>query len=158
MSGEQLFNLGFLEPPLVVMGVRGGLRATDAPAGEELPEDYLYYLGGSSDVRGFRRLSIPGDGIGARSAGYLGAETRLVSVIPYGIEPFVFLDSGKIGESAYSFSRPTFYSPGAGVRWQSPFGSLRGSLARGIVSNADDDPYGAMKPAWTAFVSFGEEF
>jgi translocation and assembly module TamA len=155
---EQLFNFSSLEPPLVVLGVRGGAYTTYADVDQELPDQYLYHLGGSGDVRGFKRRSIPGIEDGARSAVYGGTEARLVTVIPYGLQPFVFVDAGKVGKSAFAMKRPLFYSPGFGVRWQSPIGALRGSVARGLVADLDPKEELTVGTGITAFVSFGEEF
>ena len=156
VEGQRLFNFASLEPPLIVFGVRGGAHSTNAAPKVSLPDEYLYYLGGGNDLRGFSRRSIPSPQAGARSSAYLGAEARLVTIIPYGLQPFVFIDSGKVGASAFAFERPLYYSPGVGLRWQSPFGSLRGSIGRGYVDHPTDDR--PVNANWAAFLSFGEEF
>jgi outer membrane translocation and assembly module TamA len=52
---------------------------------------------------------------------------------------------------------PIFVSEGFGLRWASPFGTLRGSAARGEIYNeagvADEYPQ-----EWVYFLSFGQEF
>lgn len=157
-KGEILFNTASLEPPLVVIGVRANAAGSDAASDVELPDQYLYYIGGSDDVRGFRRRTVPSANAGTRSILSGGMEMRLVTIIPYGIQPFVFLDAGKLGPSAFKYDQTIYYSPGAGVRWQSPFGSLRGSVARGLIKSSDTERAESFHPQWVAFISFGEEF
>lgn len=157
-KGEILFNTASLEPPLVVLGFRANAAGSDAAPDVELPDEYLYYIGGSDDVRGFRRRTVPSASKGARSILSGGMEMRLVTVVPYGIQPFVFLDAGKLGQTAFKYDDTVYYSPGAGIRWQSPFGSLRGSVARGLIKTNDEERAESFHPQWVAFVSFGEEF
>ncbi len=157
-DGDMLFNWAKLEPPLVVLGLRGGLQTTDAAPDVELPDQYLYYIGGSGDVRGFPRRSVPSEDAGARTAAYLGTEARVVTIFPYNLQPFVFVDAGKVGQNAFTLDPTLFYSPGAGMRWQSPFGSLRGSVARGMLAHVDQAKKPSVSQGWSLFVSFGEEF
>lgn len=157
-KGEILFNFSNLEPPLLVFGFRGRVAGTEAAPDADLPDQYLYYLGGSDDIRGFRRRTIPSSPQGARSLMSGGTELRLTSVIPYNIQPFVFLDGGKLGQKPFVYDPTIYYSPGFGVRWQSPFGSLRGSVARGLIRTPDEAALEAFEPHWIGFVSFGEEF
>lgn len=158
VNGEILFNFAKLEPPLLVFGLRGNIASTDASPDAVLPDQYLYYLGGSDNVRGFKRRTIPSGQQGVRSIASAGAEVRLVTVIPYNLQPFAFIDSGKIGDQPFVYKSTVFYSPGLGLRWQSPFGSLRGSIARGLVHPEDGDRAKNFPPRWNALLSFGEEF
>ncbi len=157
-KGEILFNAASLEPPLLVVGFRGNIAGSDAAPDVELPDQYLYYIGGSDDVRGFKRRTVPSATQGARSIMSGGTELRLFTVIPYGIQPFVFLDAGKLGSKFLTYDPTIYYSPGFGIRWQSPFGSIRGSIARGLIRTPDPERIDAFPPQWLGFVSFGEEF
>ncbi len=157
-NGQVLFNTAMLEPPLLVFGIRARVANTDADADVELPDQYLHYLGGSDDVRGFVRRTVPSKEKGARTLVTVGSETRLVTIVPYGIQPFGFLDAGQIGPGGWIFDPTIYYSPGFGVRWQSPIGSLRGSVARGLVRTEDERVAARFQPRLTAFLSFGEEF
>lgn len=157
-KGEILFNALNMEPTLLVLGFRARAAASDAPPDAILPDQYLYYIGGSDDVRGFNRRSIPSPTAGARSILTGGSELRLTTVIPYGVQPFLFVDAGKLGTKPFAYDPTIYYSPGAGVRWQSPIGSLRGSIARGLVQSPDLDIVEDFPARWNAFISFGEEF
>ncbi len=158
-NGEALFNVRSLEPPLFILGIRGGAATSQAHEGTRLPSEYRHTLGGSMNIRGFHRRSIPGSE-GAMTSAYLGAEGRLVTILPYGLQPFVFVDVGRVGEESYKLDSQVFYSPGVGVRWQSPFGSLRANIGHGFTGESEKSEglkYG-VRPTWVLFISFGEEF
>src|SRR4029079_10634802 len=103
-----------------------------AAPGTLLPANVLQYLGGSTDLRGYGLQELSGrSGIGGLTSGFISFETRLAHTLPLGFEPFIFLDMGAIGKHSMSFSSPIYKSPGAGLRWASPFGTLAATLARG---------------------------
>ncbi len=155
LKGESLWNLWNLDPPLWVIGLRGAattILASRLPSGEpDLPADLFQYLGGSHDLRGFGRLEISESPKGgAISSIYLGIEARLGGVISFGIDPFVFFDLGKLGSQSFSLDSPLYWAPGFGLRWASPVGALRGTLAHGFSNGAPQH--------WQFYFSFGEEF
>ncbi len=157
-SIHKLWNLGSFDPPLFVLGMRGSLSTTLTPAAEQtsLPPNLRHYLGGSLDLRGFGFQEIP-NANGALTAFYLSTELRLGYWLPWGLQPLVFLDIGKTGSAPAKLDQPWLYSPGAGLRWESPIGAFRISAAHGIVGGTPPAGYTA-KSHFQLFVSYGEEF
>jgi outer membrane translocation and assembly module TamA len=84
------------------------------------------------------------------TAFYLDPELRFTDLPLFGLQPFVFFDLGETGATPASFDSPLLYSPGLGLRYKSPFGVFRTTLARGFPL---DTPGG-----WNFYFSFGEEF
>ncbi len=138
IKGEWLWNHRDFDPPLWVIGLRGNassvLVARPKLGESGLPADFFQYLGGSRDLRGFGRLelseSLRGGGL---SSATLGIEARLSSVIPYGLDPFLFLDIGLLGTRSLTLDSPFYWSPGLGVRWASPIGAVRATAAHGFA-------------------------
>ncbi len=153
--GESLWNLNHYEPALWIVGIRGGMTTifTDEPigAGTSLPAPYLQYLGGSMNLRGFSRqeLSIGSQGGGLTSS-FLGLELRLSQTLPAGLDPFLFFDVGALGSRPLSLDSPLYWNPGLGIRWASPVGSLRTTLAQGYSNGVPNH--------LQFFLSLGEEF
>jgi outer membrane translocation and assembly module TamA len=154
---EALFNVFNKDPPFLVFGLRGSLDTTltsgsDSPEGRagKLPPTFTYFLGGSRDLRGFGRLSLPSSKIGGLTSVFSGLESRLVQVLPMNLEPFLFIDAGALGPLPMTLRDPIYYSPGVGIRWAPGFGAFRTTLARGYPLDA---PGG-----WQFYFSFGEEF
>jgi len=56
-----------------------------------------------------------------------------------------------------TLDKPLFVSEGLGLRWASPFGTLRGSAARGMIWDGDDSTK-EYPQEWVYFFSFGQEF
>lgn len=158
LSGEKLWNIGHFDPPLLVLGVRGGFYSTyvsdDLVDSERVPPRFRYYLGGSQDLRGFSRQELPNIGLGALSAAFSSLEARATGVLPYRIQPFVFADFGAVGRRPFQLDAPVYWSPGIGLRWESPIGVIRGTAAHGfLVGNGD-----SSLSHWQFYFSFGEEF
>ncbi|MCP5468780.1 MAG: BamA/TamA family outer membrane protein [Deltaproteobacteria bacterium] len=157
------YNFKKLDPPLLVFGWRGGLSSTLVSGNESnrdrLPPNYRYYLGGSTNLRGFSRKELPRNiddiEVGALSAAYLSFELRLANYIPFGIQPIIFFDAGMMGDGFMNFNSPLYYSPGAGVRVDSPFGVFRTTFAHGFKTGDDNDPGNTH---FQFLFSFGEEF
>lgn len=152
VRGEALWNFKNYDSPLWVIGLRGGFATLITqldPTQGVLPPSLLQYLGGSIDIRGFSRQELPGP-VGGISSFFLGSEARLTQVLPLGLDPFLFVDVGAIGSQGVSFDSPLYWSPGLGVRWGSPIGPFRMTIAHG---------YQNLDPAhWQFFFSLGEEF
>ncbi len=160
---KQLFNLGGFSPPLVVLGTRFELTSVNSktdlrdPNAKKLPSDYRVFFGGDDNLRGFGRKILNNNDFGYLTAGYAGFEMRLIEQLPYHLEPFVLYDIAKLGDGRANLDDPIFTSWGLGLRWPSPFGTLRGSAARGRIYNENQDT--AMYPQeWVFFLSFGQEF
>ncbi len=151
-TGQVLYNLLDYDPPLLVLGARGGVSTTWSPErpgpATALPAAFFYYLGGSMDLRGFARRSIPG--YGAMTTAFLDFEARLTEGLPLGIESLFFVDVGGAGATPFALESPLLWSPGAGLRYKSPFGVFRTTIAHGYPED--------MSGGWHFFLSFGEEF
>ncbi len=163
LSGQALWNFNNYDPPLWIFAVRGSFGVTWTPDtanyAEILPPSFRQYLGGAHDLRGFGRLELPVDTVGSLSAAYVGGEIRLVTVFPFGVEPFVFLDLGTLSKQQVAIQWPLYWSPGLGARWDSPVGSFRGTLAHGYVTGgAPNRSDGTSVSHFQFYVSFGEEF
>ncbi len=158
MGAHHLWNLGQFDPPLFVLGLRGSLSTTISPTSEQtaLPPNLRHYLGGTANLRGFGFQEIP-SASGALSAFYLSAELRLGYWLPWGFQPLVFLDIGKTGSLPAQLDQPWLYSPGAGLRWESPIGAFRFSAAHGFLGGSAPAGYLA-ESHFQLFVSYGEEF
>lgn len=159
ISGKYLWNLKGYDPPLLVTAVRGGFSTTFTHGEENrdrLPPNYKFYLGGMEDLRGFSRQELPGDKQGALSSFFLSTEVRLASLIPYGFQPFVFTDAGILARKPLKFDTPIYWSPGLGIRWESPIGVIRGTISHGfkVGQSAVGDP----SNHWQYYISFGQEF
>ena len=159
LSGEGLWNIKDYDPFLLILGVRGGLATTltGEPIGNNtgLPADFRYYLGGAGDIRGFGRQEISGPtASGGFSSAFADFEARLGSILPLGIQPFAFLDLGSLGSKSLDIDSTIYWSPGLGLRWESPVGSLRTNFAHGFLTS----PTGTAKSHFQFYFSFGEEF
>ncbi len=150
---EGLWNLREYDPPLIVFGLRGGagIVSTNQRPGPNnlLPPTFMQFLGGSINLRGYGRQELPRDGAGRLTSAFGSFEIRLAQTLPLWMEPFVFADAGVLGYEPWVLDSPVYWSPGVGLRVQSPVGVFRGTLAHGYPS-----PYGH----WQGYVSFGEEF
>lgn len=159
IDGQYLYNFKNLDPPWLIFGVRGALMGTFVDRTPQnlakLPPNYKFYLGGSADLRGFGRKELP-DPDGALSAAFASFELRFANWIPYGVQPFLFFDAGIMGDQAFRFQLPFYYSPGFGIRYDSPIGVFRTTLARGFKAGGDDG--NPDNTHFQFFISYGEEF
>ena len=157
IRGEYLWNYRNYDPPLFIVGTRFSYATVFPGQGGwvSLPVDYLQYLGGSTSVRGFGLLELPqltANGVkppGHLTSIYGGIELRLSNTLPFSLDPFVFFDVGALGLEAFYLSSPLFASPGFGLRWASPIGPVRTTLAHGM---------GALNNHPQFFINLGEEF
>lgn len=163
LSIKYLWNIGGYFPPLFVLATRAAATAVDSKQDlegenrERLPLDYRIFLGGDQSLRGFARQSLDNGGRGYLTALEGGFELRLIEEVPYKLEPFILWDVARVGDSRYTLKKPIFTSYGGGLRWASPFGTLRGSLAKGRIYRGNDttDSY---RQETVGFLSFGREF
>lgn len=162
LSGEGLVNLGAYEPPLAVLATRGALgtlwNGDRSTVFFDLPPPARFFLGGDEDFRGAQRKALPNDAGGFITAVYDGLELRAGDILPYGLQPLLFLDGAMGGRRNFQLDPDVYYAPGMGLRWASPFGSVRASVARGLVwgRGAPHDPQ--FTPRWQFFFSIGREF
>lgn len=161
MSGEWLLNLGNLDPPLIILGLRGGAGTTitekGSPYFNNLPPDFLYYLGGSRDLRGFKREELPPTYRGALTAAAASVEARLVNTLPFGLQPIAFVDIGALGSNSLGLDYPVYWSPGFGARLYSFIGVFRATVAHGFMIG-NNDPGNNKAKHWQFYFSYGEEF
>ena len=154
LQGQGLWNLNDYDPPLLVFGLRGALATvatSETPGpGNALPPNYLEYLGGSTDLRGYGRKELPTNGFGALTSAFLDLEIRLGDQLPYGVQPFTFLDLGMIGSTPFKLDGAPYWAPGAGIRLVSPIGVFRTTIAHGYSANGPGH--------FQFYLSFGEEF
>ena len=159
LEGVGLWNWGGIEPPTFVLGMRGALAVTGVDEGDALsrgiPATLRQYLGGGQSLRGFGRLEIPASGI-ALSSAFLSGELRLARGRSTGVQPLVFLDLGVLGDAPWKWKLPLFGSPGLGLRWASPVGTLRAALAHGGIWLGGEASGQRTHPQ--LYLSLGEEF
>jgi len=163
LNFKQLWNLGSFAPPFLVLGTRFEMTTVDSktnvadPHAAKLPSEYRVFFGGDENLRGFGRKVLNNKDFGYLTAAYAGFELRLIEQLPWHLEPFLLYDIAKLGDRRYNLDQPVFTSGGLGMRWASPFGTLRGSAARGEIYNEDAvaDTY---PQEWVYFFSFGREF
>jgi outer membrane translocation and assembly module TamA len=156
LQGTFLTNYrGYVEPRWV-LGLRytlGTLFTTDGtvPDSNKIPPDWFFLAGGDHDLRGFGRNTLPSPELGAASVATVGFESRWPNLISFPLEPLVFTDLGFLGEGNAKFHPDLYLSPGIGVRSPTPIGTVRGTLARGLIPAR-----GVHR--WQLFLSFGAEF
>lgn len=159
VSGSKLWNLFNYSPPIWIFGVRG--MAASIVADEEntklMPPNYRYFLGGSQTLRGFGRNALSSGDAGSMTVGYAGAELRLASIIPFGIQPIALVDYGRLGAEAMTFDPTVYWSPGAGVHWASPIGVFRATLAKGQIQGERAQDLAHLSQ-WMFYLSYGEQF
>lgn len=159
---KYLWNIGAFSPPLFVLATKLGGTAVDinqAPNSTDrssVPIDYRVFYGGDDNLRGFSRQSLNNGDLGYLTAAHASFELRLIAELPYRIEPFLLADVARLGTRRYTLDPPIFTSSGLGLRWGSPFGTVRGSAAKGRIWHGDTTS--AYPQEWVYFVSFGQEF
>ncbi len=165
LSGEGLLNLRNYAPPTLVLGLRGLLGTTYSPNGASeaanLPLSLRSFLGGTQDLRGFSRQELPRDRpTGAMTEAYVGAEARFPALLPYGLQPYTFVEGGVLGSEPATFEWPLYWDPGLGLRWASPIGSFRGEVAHGFVDAPGPSNVTLQSDwsHWQFYISYGEEF
>ncbi len=154
---RNLWNIGRFDPPRAILAIRGAINATGHAAGK-LPSDFRYFLGGSDTLRGFSRLELPSNGTGALSSFYAGLELRFPSLLPWSLQPVIFMDAGALGDAPFEWESPMYASPGFGLRWNSPIGVFRSTLAHGFSVGGSSSPRWAAPSHWQFFIGYGEEF
>lgn len=162
VQGEGLWNLGRYDPPAVILGARfwaGTTYVNDpARARRDLGPDMRFFLGGNANLRGAPLNSLPSDDAGFMTVLYDGLELRLADVLAYGLQPLAFVDAAMGGRTDLHLDPDVYWSPGFGLRWRLPVGSIRATAARGQLWRRDVVQAPLYSPRWQYFFSFGEEF
>lgn len=161
VSAQRLWNVGLYDPPLFVLGWRTttGTTLVDAAAADPgvISSPLRFFLGGDSDLRGFARKELPVSGEGFLTSVYQGLELRLGGLLPYRLEPLVFVDAAMGGRRSLELEREIYWSPGAGFRWGSPVGAVRLTGAYSLTARRDPTLI-EHKAHWQVFFSWGQEF
>lgn len=155
-----LWNIWNWDPTIWVLGFRGAYVTSQPGLGtdaSQLPPSFKQFLGGSEDMRGFARKDLPSEGTGSLTKAYLGTELRLNNKLPWNLQPLIFVDYGQLGNVAFELDKTKFYSPGLGMRWASPIGTVRVSAAKGMVIDDELGQYGD-RTGWQLYFSLGEQF
>lgn len=155
-----LWNILNYDPSIWVLGFRGSYVTTQPGKGTDatdVPASLKQFLGGSEDMRGFARKNLPSEGTGSLTRAYLGMELRLNNKLPWNLQPLVFVDYGQLGDLAFELDPIKFYSPGIGMRWQSPIGTVRVSAAHGYVADDKLELY-KDRTDMQYYFSLGEQF
>ena len=160
LVSEHLYNYKSYDPALLILGLRFGLSTTITDLSLTdltLPVPFRNYLGGSTDVRGYGRQELPLSGNGALTTGFSCFEARFASLLPAHLQPLVFYDVGFTSDLPMTFTLPILTAPGIGLRWDSPIGIFRGTLAHGYAysGSAPTDP---ALSHWQGYLLYGEEF
>jgi len=159
-TGSNLLQLNAVEPPQWILGFRYGLATTVSEQRPEsstlLPPQYFNTLGGDQNLRGFGRNELAQGTVGAMTSVFLSSEIRYAKSWAYGIEPFLFFDMGALGDLPFDLQSVLYYSPGLGIRWSTPFGSIRGTFSHGYISKEESEQNDVQH--FQAFFSFGKEF
>jgi translocation and assembly module TamA len=157
---EQMWNLGNFEPPYITFGWRGFLGTTwienSSIIPQELPVAMRFFLGGDANIRGFDRKEIPFNDEGFLSAVYLGLEMRAGKLFPFDLQPLIFTDLAKGSRESFDLDDRLFWAPGFGLRWNSPIGVFRATLAHGFTESFDSRLPESNR--WQFFLSYGQEF
>ena len=159
LTTEFLWNLNDYDPPSIIIGWRSGASFTftaDSVSDPLLAVNFKKFLGGSSDLRGFNRQELPTNGVGALTSIFSSLETRFASLLPSDVQPFTFIDAGELGYLQGSLDPTLYWSPGLGIRWASPIGVFRTTLAHGYVESSNG--FNQDRSHWQFFLSYGEEF
>ncbi len=151
--------IGRADPPWIVFAARGRAFSTFLPSHtrmQDVPIDFRNWMGGGQDLRGFGRKELPTSNLGARTGATIGTELRAVHVLPWDLEPIVLFDAAvlRTGLDVASESSQMFWNIGGGLRWESPVGTVRSTVAHGF----DVDHPNSDLSHWQFFLSLGEEF
>lgn len=154
-----LFPIGDVDPPRMILGVRGKAAASYVRSGasiDELPLDFRRWYGGGLDARGFGRGEIPDNDYGARQGLSLGTEIRFPQALPLDLEPIAFVDLAWLRSGLTTDTETTrlFWGPGGGLRLPTTFGTVRATVAHGYEAGAPP----SQLSHWQFYLSFGEEF
>jgi outer membrane protein insertion porin family len=107
-----------------------------------------FYLGGPNSIRGFKFRKIsPVDSTGERIGGTteLLANVEYIVPLPFNLRVAGFFDIGNVYGFSTKFDLTDLrYSPGAGVRWLSPFGPVRVDYGLNIGRRKGED-FGALQ-------------
>jgi len=131
-----------------IFGSRFEAGLVEGWGGKEVPIYERFYLGGPNTIRAFKYRSIsPVDDAGFKTGGTseVLANAEYIIPLPFGLRVAFFFDIGNV----YGFGTPfdptdLRFGPGAGIRWQSPFGPIRVDYGLNIDRRSGEGP-GALQ-------------
>lgn len=127
-----------------IIGTRAEAGYVMGWGGKTVPIYEVFYLGGPNTIRAFKFRSVsPVDDAGFKTGGtseILG-NVEYIIPLPFGLRVAFFFDIGNV----YGFGTPfdptdLRYGPGAGIRWQSPFGPIRMDYGFNISPRPGEGP------------------
>lgn len=162
-STTHLWNVGAMQPPIYVLGLRTDFATVVTGQGtdsSEIPASLRLFLGGMDNIRGFGRNRLPGSEVGTLTTAYIGTELRFNEILPWRLQPLIFADFAMLGDDERNLvlnKDNIYWSPGFGTRWESPIGNMRFSLGHGFVEGPADDNL-SHQEQWQFYFSFGDTF
>jgi translocation and assembly module TamA len=137
-----------------VIALRGLAGSVLGASSLDLPPDQRLYAGGSATVRGFKYQSIgprfsDGDPIGGASVDAVTLELRQRLFGNFGAA--VFVDAGQAGAGSIPFTGAIRAGTGAGLRYYTPIGVVRGDVAIPLTRIANGD-------AFEIYIGLGQAF
>ena len=133
ISGEGRYYLSLGNLAVVAVRARAGLiDGTGATEADSVPFYKRYFLGGSTNLRGWGRFDVApltegGQPIGGYSFTVLSTELRVP--IWRNLSGVLFLDGGNVWENPWDFNYDDLrYDIGPGLRYNTPIGPIRADL------------------------------
>jgi outer membrane protein insertion porin family len=127
-----------------ILGSRFEAGFVEGWGGKEVPIYERFYLGGPNTIRAFKFRSIsPVDDAGFKTGGTseILANAEYIIPLPFGLRLAFFFDIGNVYGFGTAFDPTDLrYGPGAGIRWQSPFGPIRVDYGLNIDRRAGEGP------------------
>ncbi|MBS0469639.1 MAG: outer membrane protein assembly factor [Proteobacteria bacterium] len=142
LSGSGYFDFG--SNGASVLALRATVASIEGATNLDVPPDQRLYAGGGATVRGFRYQSIGprfanGDPIGATSMDAGTVEFRQRVLDDWGIAAFV--DAGQASTASLPFAGALNIGAGLGVRYYTPIGAIRASVAVPLTAFDNRDSF-----------------
>ena len=131
-----------------IIGARFETGVVQGWGGKDVPIYERFYLGGPNTLRAFKYRSVsPVSDSGFKEGGTseILANAEYIIPLPFGLRIAAFFDIGNV----YGFNTPfnptdLRFGPGAGIRWQSPFGPIRVDYGLNVAPKPGEGP-GALQ-------------
>ena len=148
-EGRYYFSLG----DRAVVAVRGRAGSIDAwgPEDELVPFFKLYFLGGSTNLRGWGRFEVAplsGSGLPLGGHSFMNFSTELRFPVVGNLGAVLFVDGGNVWYEPWDFNFDDMrYDAGPGLRYNTPIGPLRVDLGyqlnpiEGLLVNGEEQSH-----------------
>jgi len=127
-----------------ILGTRFEAGVVEGWGGKEVPIYERFYLGGPNTIRAFKYRSVsPVDDAGFKTGGNseVLANAEYIIPLPFGLRVAFFFDIGNVYGFGTAFDPTDLrFGPGAGIRWQSPFGPIRVDYGLNVAPRAGEGP------------------